>query len=56
MVTTKKLEKAIYSLSLRDIARAINRANNNYDRELWQAMYQRVAEYDSIKKCVRIPL
>lgn len=56
MVTIKKFEKAMYSLSLKDITRTINRANNSYDRELWQAMYQRVTEYDSIKKCVRIPL
>lgn len=56
MVTTEKFEKAMYSLSLKDIMRAINRANNNYDRELWQAIYQHVTEYDSIKKCVRIPL
>lgn len=41
MVTIKKLEilkNTIYSLSLRDIARTINSANNNYDYKFWQAV------------------
>ena len=56
MVTIENFEKAMYSLSLRDIARTINHANNNYDYKFWQAIYQHVTEYDSNKKCVRITL